>query len=109
MISPLQGLQNVVFKNPVSSVTGSAAAGSVGSAIGGGSESFSDILNQSMQNVSQLESQSDASVNKFLSGENDDPHTMMMAVQRSSLAFDMFVQVRNKVVQAYQEVMKTPE
>ena len=33
----------------------------------------------------------------------------MLAVQRASLAFDMFVQVRNKVVQAYQEVMKMPE
>jgi flagellar hook-basal body complex protein FliE len=56
-----------------------------------------------------LQTDADNSVNKFISGEQDDPHTTMLAVQRSSLAFDMFVQVRNKVVQAYQEVMKMPD
>jgi flagellar hook-basal body complex protein FliE len=80
-------------------------------AAGGGASgsAFSSILQQSMQNVSQLQDDADASVNKFISGETDDPHTMMLSVQRSGLAFDMFVQVRNKVVQAYQEVMKIPE
>jgi flagellar hook-basal body complex protein FliE len=88
---------------PLSGTT-SSAAGSTG-----GGAAFSSILQQSVQNVSQFQSQAEESVNQFVSGENDDPHTMMLAVQRSSLAFDMFVQVRNKVVQAYQEVMKMPE
>lgn len=72
-------------------------------------DAFQSILQQSIQNVSQLQNDADTAVNQFISGEQDDPHTMMMAVQRSSLSFDMFVQVRNKVVQAYQEVMKMPE
>lgn len=73
------------------------------------SDAFSSILQQSIQNVSQRQEEADTSIKQFVSGEKDDPHNMMMSVQRSGLAFDMFVQVRNKVVQAYQEVMKMPE
>jgi flagellar hook-basal body complex protein FliE len=98
-ISSLHAIQNIPLAGPITPAAGG----------GSGSDAFSSILQQSMQNVSQLQNESDTSVNQFLSGENDDPHTMMLAVQRSSLAFDMFVQVRNKVVQAYQEVMKIPE
>src|SRR5580698_3457241 len=95
-ISPIQ---NIPLAGGITSATGAGTA----------SDAFSSILQQSIQNVSQLQSDADNSVNKFISGEQDDPHTTMLAVQRSSLAFDMFVQVRNKVVQAYQEVMKMPE
>jgi flagellar hook-basal body complex protein FliE len=98
-ISALHAIQNIPLPGAITPATGSSS----------GSDAFSSILQQSMQNVSQLQNDSDTSVNQFLSGEKDDPHTMMLAVQRSSLAFDMFVQVRNKVVQAYQEVMKIPE
>jgi flagellar hook-basal body complex protein FliE len=98
-VSPFQPIQNIPMP-------GSIAKGSGGTT---GSDAFSSILQQSVQNVSQLQDDADVSINKFVSGEQDDPHNMMLSVQRSSLAFDMFVQVRNKVVQAYQEVMKMPE
>jgi flagellar hook-basal body complex protein FliE len=97
-ISPLQVIQNI----PNIPVGGSTSAA-------GGGDAFSSILQQTVQNVSHLQNEADTSINQFLSGENDDPHTMMLSVQRSSLAFDMFVQVRNKVVSAYQEVMKMPD
>ncbi len=71
-----------------------------------GGDAFRSLLQQSVDRVSQLQNDSDAAVDKFLGGEQEDPHTMIMAVQRAGLAFDMFVQVRNKVVSAYQEVMK---
>lgn len=74
-----------------------------------GSNAFSSILQQSIQNVSQSQNEADGSMKQFLSGEQDDPHNMMIAVQRSNLEFDMFVQIRNKVVSAYQEVMKMPD
>lgn len=77
-----------------------------GTARAGGGDAFRSLLQQSVDRVSQMQTDSDSAVNKFLGGEQEDPHTMMLAIQRSSLAFDMFVQVRNKVVSAYQEVMK---
>jgi flagellar hook-basal body complex protein FliE len=76
---------------------------------GGGNNSFRALLDQSVRDVSQLQDNANVSVDQFLSGEQEDPHTMMLSVQRASLAFDMFTQVRNKVISAYQEVMRMPE
>jgi flagellar hook-basal body complex protein FliE len=46
-------------------------------------------------------------VQKFLSGDgSEDIHTTVLATQRAELAFEMFQQVRNKVVSAYQEIMR---
>jgi flagellar hook-basal body complex protein FliE len=99
VISPFQAIKNIPLPDPIAPASGGAA----------GSDAFSSILQQSVRNVSQLQGDAETSINQFISGEQEDPHTTMLAVQRASLAFDMFVQVRNKVVQAYQEVMKMPE
>jgi flagellar hook-basal body complex protein FliE len=45
-------------------------------------------------------------VERFLSGEGEDLHSTILASQRADLEFQMFMQVRNKVVSAYQEIMK---
>lgn len=70
------------------------------------STNFSDILKSSVDKVEGMRQAADQSVASFLTGENEDLHTVAMATQRAELAFDMFLQVRNKVVQAYQEVMR---
>ena len=98
-ISPFEAIKNIPLPGAIAPSTGGAT----------GSDAFSSILQQSVRNVSQLQGDAEASINQFISGEQEDPHTTMLAVQRASLSFDMFVQVRNKVVQAYQEVMKMPE
>jgi flagellar hook-basal body complex protein FliE len=67
---------------------------------------FGSILQDAMQKVGQLDNQATASVQSFLSGEGDDLQTTIMATQRADLAGELFLQVRNKVVAAYQEVMK---
>ena len=46
------------------------------------------------------------SVENFLSGEDNDLHKTIMATQRADLAGELFLQVRNKIVAAYQEVMR---
>ena len=76
---------------------------------GNGGDAFRALLDQSVRSVSQLEGSATDAVNKFISGEGDDVHNVMLSVQRADLAFDMFMQVRNKVVSAYQEVMRMPE
>ena len=51
-------------------------------------------------------SNANQSVQNFLSGDGEDLHSTVLAVQRANLEFDMLMQVRNKVVSAYQEVMR---
>jgi flagellar hook-basal body complex protein FliE len=45
-------------------------------------------------------------VERFLSGEGEDLHTTVLATTQAELSFNMFLQMRNKVVSAYQEIMR---
>jgi flagellar hook-basal body complex protein FliE len=67
---------------------------------------FGAVLQDAMHKVGQFNDTATKSVENFLSGEGDDLHTTIMATQRADLAMELFLQVRNKVVAAYQEVMR---
>ena len=59
-----------------------------------------------IQNVEGSRQNASASVEQFLSGEGDELHTTILATQQAELSFELFLQVRNKVVSAYQEIMR---
>jgi flagellar hook-basal body complex protein FliE len=67
---------------------------------------FQALLNQSLNTVEQARSSANASVDRFLSGEGEELHRVAMATQQAELSFELFAQVRNKVVQAYQDIMR---
>ena len=67
---------------------------------------FRDVLSTAIQSVEAFGQDANASVQRFLSGEGEELHTTILATQRAELAFEMFQQVRNKVVSAYQEIMR---
>ncbi len=69
-------------------------------------DGFSDILSEAIQTVDKLQTASGQSVERFLSGEGEELHQTVMAVQRAELSFELAQQVRNKVVSAYQEIMR---
>ncbi|HXX20324.1 MAG TPA: flagellar hook-basal body complex protein FliE [Candidatus Acidoferrum sp.] len=81
----------------------------VGSAVGkdqnGGSE-FLDTLRDAVNQVKDLQSQADTQVASMLNGDGQDVHSAMIAVEKANLAFELMVQVRNKIVSAYQEVSR---
>ena len=89
---------------PVSSVSLVDAIRPAGASQGGGA--FQDVLATAIQTVESSGNNASASVERFLSGEGEELHTTIMAAQRAELSFDMFLQVRNKVVSAYQEIMR---
>ena len=70
------------------------------------SNAFSGVLKNAIGSIQSLQNNADSAVQQFLTGENDDLHTTVLATQRAELAFELGLQVRNKVVSAYQEVMK---
>lgn len=65
---------------------------------------FTKSLQDALSEVGNLQSEADTHVNQLLTGNGQDVHSAMIAVEKASLAFDMMVQVRNKIVQAYQQV-----
>jgi flagellar hook-basal body complex protein FliE len=67
---------------------------------------FAAALEGAVNHAENLQRESRQTVERFLSGEGGELHTTALAVQRAEMAFEMVQQVRNKVVQAYQEVMR---
>jgi flagellar hook-basal body complex protein FliE len=50
--------------------------------------------------------QSDALAEAYAAGQDIEIHDLMIALQQTEVAFDLAVQVRNKIVEAYQEIMR---
>ena len=66
---------------------------------------FADLLTDAVGQVSQLENQAHAAVSGLMTGAGVDVHQAMIATQKASMAFELALAVRNKAVQAYQQVM----
>lgn len=67
---------------------------------------FQNVLESTINTLQSMQNDADTSVRKFLTGENEELHTTVLATQRAEMAFELGLQVRNKVVSAYQEIMK---
>ena len=66
---------------------------------------FSDFLNNALEKVNTLQQESTEVTNKFITGESDNIHDVMIAGSKADLALQMTLQVRNKVMDAYNEIM----
>ena len=91
--------------NPIAGVALPASIRPAGqpSASAGG---FKDVFSNAIQAVENVRQDANASVERFLSGDGEELHTTALAATRAELSFDLFLQTRNKVVSAYQEIMK---
>lgn len=69
------------------------------------STNFSDILGEALNKVNDLQLESQAVTDSFLSGETDNIHNVMITSSKANLALQMTIQVRNKVMDAYNEIM----
>jgi flagellar hook-basal body complex protein FliE len=67
---------------------------------------FKALFQNSIARVENDRVAAQDSIDRFLSGEGEEIHKVALATQKAELSFDMFVQVRNKVVNAYQEIMR---
>jgi flagellar hook-basal body complex protein FliE len=90
--------------SPISAPTLPSSIKPVGEPSGG--SGFQDIFTGAIGQVESMRQSATSTVEKFLSGDGEDLHTVALATQQADLAFEMFQQVRNKVVSAYQEIMK---
>ena len=89
---------------PISGPAAIPDAGSAaGSASGGG---FREALSQAIGAVESSGQSASQAVSQFLTGDGEEIHTAVLATERAELSFDLFLQARNKVVSAYQEIMR---
>lgn len=71
-----------------------------------GTSEFSGLLRDSIARVEGLRTDAGEAVGRMLAGEGGELHQVALATQQAELAFELFLQVRNKMVQAYQEIMR---
>jgi len=69
-----------------------------------GTSSFKNFLLDSIREVNTMQQQADQAVEKLATGGDANPAEVLTAVQKADIAFRMMLQVRNKIVQAYEEV-----
>lgn len=67
---------------------------------------FGATLKNAISQVNDLSDNSNAKVSELLQGDRSDVHNVMIAVEKADIAFQLMMQVRNKIVNAYQEVSK---
>lgn len=68
--------------------------------------SFAEILQEKLAEVDALQKRADALLEGFLSGQVDDVHEVMLAAQQAELALQLTVEIRNRVLEAYQEIAR---
>ncbi len=73
-----------------------------------GGPSFAETLKGYLNDVSRLEQEADKQVQGILEGKAVDPHEVMLAVQEANLALDLLIEIRNKLMEAYREIQRTP-
>lgn len=69
-------------------------------------QSFATTLKDAIANVNSQQITSDTMTQKLISGENVDLHEVMIASQKASISLNATLEVRNKVIEAYQEIMR---
>lgn len=69
-------------------------------------QSFSTALKDAINQVNADQIQSDTLTTKMANGENVDLHNVMIASQKANITLSATIEIRNKVVEAYQEVMR---
>ena len=70
-----------------------------------GGSSFGKVLNESLGEVNKLQAKADEAVEALATGKGVSLHETMIALEKADLSFRLMMQVRNKIVAAYQEVM----
>lgn len=71
-------------------------------------EEFQEILRGYIGEVNKLQIKAEEMDQQFAAGNIENVHEVTIAAEKAALALDLTIQIRNKVVEAYQEIMRMP-
>ncbi len=69
-------------------------------------ESFQNVLRQFIKDVNELQNEAGEAIEKAIAGEITDIHDVMIAVEKAKTSFELLMEVRNKMLEAYKELMR---
>jgi flagellar hook-basal body complex protein FliE len=87
-------------------ITGPGAPGAASQPATTGGPSFGGVLKDSLAQVNQLQRSADQAITDLATGGPTSLHDTMIALEKADLSFRLMMQVRNKIVEAYQEVLR---
>ena len=67
---------------------------------------FEEVLAGYLKQVNKLQHQSDNAVRQLATGKKENIHETMIAIEKASISFQMMMQIRNKIIEAYQEIKR---
>jgi flagellar hook-basal body complex protein FliE len=105
-IPPVDFTQAMKPLATVKEITAPDVQPQLGEVGGDPSATFSQAIKKAVGEVNSLQGQADTLAVNLASGDVEDVHKAMIAMQKAKLALDFTIQVRNKVIEAYQEVMR---
>jgi flagellar hook-basal body complex protein FliE len=91
---------------PASAARAASSALTSGASSGDGSPEFLDVLHSALDDMQNLQGAAESKVAGVLDGGGTDVHTALIAVEKADLSFQLMMQVRNKIVSAYQEISR---
>lgn len=69
-------------------------------------EPFTETVKSFLKDVNNLQLQAGSQIESLIAGETTDIHDVMIAVEKASVGFEMAMEIRNKILEAYKEVMR---
>ena len=75
---------------------------------GENNKSFDNVLKKFVTDVNSLQVQADELQNKLATDEVTDVHDVMIAVEKANISMELMLELRNKIIEAYQEIMRMP-
>jgi flagellar hook-basal body complex protein FliE len=73
---------------------------------GQGNESFGEVLKTSIEEVNRLQVEANHAIEQLGTGETKNIHETMIALEKAEISFKLMLEVRNKILDAYREVMR---
>lgn len=68
---------------------------------------FGDLLKNALKDVNDAQLNADEAIKKVLNGETQNIHETMIALQKADVSLKLMLEVRNRLLEAYQEIMRT--
>ena len=69
-------------------------------------KSFGAILKGTINQVNQVQQEADQAIQELAAGNEKDIHQTMIALEKAEVSFQLMMQVRNKIISAYEEIMR---
>ena len=106
-ISPMDMSQQLQMLKGIRSVPGMGESLGVTPTDGTKKTSFMEMLSNKISEVNNLGLESDRAIQRSLTGESDNPQDTVLAIQKAAISFELMLNIKQRIEQAYQELIRT--